>query len=96
MDIAGTIVPRDQVLVGRAEFRCQVEESAPELGSASQVRAAVNTLTAQPWILTLPSGERATLVQSADHWVRDMRHATAHALMVEGGKRGGRPRKSER
>lgn len=86
--LAGTMLPSDQMLIGREAFRIQAEEAG--LKSASQIRAAVNTMSGQPWMLTLPNGTKATCVSSADYWYVYQRHEVAHLRMVEAGRASGR------
>jgi len=86
--LAGTLVPSDQILIGREQFRGQAAEST-ELCSDSQVRAAVNTMAGQPWVWRLCDDTKATLVNSAHHWFARKRHEIAHARMVESGRAGG-------
>lgn len=86
--LAGTLVPSDQILIGREQFRGQAAEST-ELCSDSQVRAAVNTMSGQPWVWRLCDDTKATLVNSAQHWFTVERHDVAKARMVEAGKAGG-------
>ncbi len=89
----GTLIPGDRVLAGKLEFVVEAEKATAL--SERAIYAAVNTMSAQPWMMHI-DGQPVTLASSAAHWLASQRHEEAqeHRSLIDWatyGKRGGRP-----
>ena len=79
--VNGTIRPEDQrresgavrVVMGKQELLALVN---PSLGQ-SAAYAAVNTMQAQDFMVTLPDGTKATVPSSGGNWLETQRHDEA-------------------
>jgi hypothetical protein len=91
--VAGTLLPGDEPLIGRDALVARWRNKL----SKSQVHAAVNTATVQPFMVRVGSAQvPATMASSLDYWMRVGRHQLTSTLCSEAGKRppgeGKRPR----
>jgi len=93
--VAGALLPDDEPLAGVSGIAAYVRDECREL-STSRVYAAVNTMTAQPWVLHVDSIP-VTFASSAECWMSHGRHELAAQVRASHdwqsiGRRGGRPR----
>ncbi len=83
--VGGTVRPEDrrhepgrtdvQIVAGRRELLSLATEQGLKQAAAYD---AINTMQAQPFMLTLADGTKATVPSSGEHWLKVERHAQAH------------------